>query len=96
MKVLFICHANLQRSPTAEELYKDKYEAKSAGVHPMAVKPVTNSAKQWADKIIVMEDWMKRFFPSDKTLSLEIPDRFEYMDPELVKIIRERMEKQGL
>ena len=33
MKILFVCNANLQRSPTAEEIFKHEYDVKSAGIY---------------------------------------------------------------
>lgn len=50
----------------------------------------------WADLILVMEDKYRQriretFRDSDFPLieSLEIPDEYAYMDPELVELIRE-------
>ncbi|HET7206664.1 MAG TPA: phosphotyrosine protein phosphatase, partial [Terriglobales bacterium] len=41
--MLFICSGNRDRSPTAEDLFRDSndYEAKSAGTHPLAVQRIT-------------------------------------------------------
>jgi predicted protein tyrosine phosphatase len=58
-KVLFVCTANLQRSPTAERLFqgwKSVWEAKSAGIMPDSEgNPLTQELIDWADLIIVME-----------------------------------------
>lgn len=54
MKVLFICNQNQNRSKTAENLFRNKFETKSAGLYNE--KPVTEKQIEWADKIMVMED----------------------------------------
>ena len=54
MKVLFICNQNQNRSKTAEELFKNKFKTKSAGLYNE--KPVTEKQIGWADVIVVMED----------------------------------------
>ena len=97
MKVLFICNANLQRSPTAEEIFKDEFETKSAGVHPQARVQVTKAALEWADIIFVMEDWHKQVteerFPSikKKIIVLNIPDQYYYMEPELIDLLKKKV-----
>jgi len=54
MKVLFICNQNQNRSKTAEELFKNKFKTKSAGLYNE--KPVTEKQISWADVIVVMDD----------------------------------------
>ena len=54
MKILFICNQNQNRSKTAKELYKDKFETRSAGLYNE--KPVTKRQISWANTIIVMEE----------------------------------------
>ena len=60
-KLLFICTANLQRSPTGAEIFKDKYETKSAGVGELTKNPLTSELLEWADVVFVMEDWHREF-----------------------------------
>ena len=99
MKVLFICNANLQRSPTAEEIFKDEFETKSAGVHPEARVPVTKAALEWADMIFVMEAWHKQviqeWFPDIKKriIVLGIPDQYYNMEPELITLLRKKVKE---
>lgn len=93
---------NRFRSRTAEDLYKkdDRLEVKSAGIFPDAKQPVTKELLDWADYVIAMEDLQKNFiesaFPDEAgnkpIYSLQIPDMFEYMEPELVKMLEERFE----
>jgi len=52
MNILFICNQNQNRSKTAEELFKDRFNTRSAGLYNE--KPVTEKQISWADVIIVM------------------------------------------
>ena len=54
MKILFICNQNKHRSKTAEDIFKDSFEVKSAGLY--TEHPVTQERISWADLIVVMED----------------------------------------
>jgi len=97
MKILFICNQNQNRSKTAEEIFKGKFETRSAGLYNE--KPVTEAEMDWANKIIVMEDFQrtelsKRFpkqYMQKQILSLEIPDIYKYNQPELGEILRNKM-----
>jgi predicted protein tyrosine phosphatase len=99
MKVLFVCNQNKDRSPTAEELFSDIYETSSAGLHNE--NPVTEKQISSADLIIVMEETQreelaKRFpklYMQKKILCLDIPDIYEYKQPELVALLKEKMKK---
>lgn len=96
-KILFICNQNENRSKTAEELFKDKFDTRSAGLYN--AKPVTGKELSWADVIVVMEDHQrteisKRFpevYMKKKILSLDIPDIYNYNSPELVKLLNSRV-----
>lgn len=99
MKVLFICNQNQNRSKTAEEIFKDQFETKSAGLYNE--RPVTEEELSWADIIVVMEDNQrseiaKRFpkqYIQKRILSLEIPDIYRYSQPELVDILKSKISK---
>ena len=96
MKILFICNQNQHRSKTAEEIFKGKYETKSAGLYNE--KPVTESQLEWADLVVVMEDRQRselaerfpRQYMKKKIISLDIPDKYYYNQPELVTILQRR------
>ncbi|MBI5065539.1 phosphotyrosine protein phosphatase [Candidatus Woesearchaeota archaeon] len=96
-KVLFICNQNKHRSKTAEELFKDKFSTKSAGLFN---NPVTEKQISWADLVVVMEDFQreeiaKRFpkqYLQKQIISLNIPDFYQYNQPELIKILKEKTE----
>ncbi len=101
MNVLFVCSRNKLRSPTAEQVFIDYpgVEVASAGLNHDAATPVDAELVQWADVIFVMEKAHRRRLQtrfrnqlkSARVVCLEIPDRFQYMDPELVKILTERV-----
>ncbi|VVB81330.1 Low molecular weight phosphotyrosine protein phosphatase [uncultured archaeon] len=96
MKVLFICNQNLHRSKTAEELFKDRFQSKSAGL--FNEHPVTEKQLSWADTIVVMEEEMRlelaKRFPGKimqkRVISFDIPDTFCYNQPELVQMLKEK------
>ena len=97
MKILFICNQNQNRSKTAEDVFKNKFKAKSAGL--FNEKPITQAQIEWADTIIVMEDFQRneiaeRFpkqYMQKRILSLDIPDVYHYNQPELVKILKSKV-----
>lgn len=95
LRVLFVCGRNQWRSPTAEAMYRDdpRVEARSVGVSPKARRRLREADLHWADLILVMEREHKRriadAFPHHDKLatvhSLDIPDEFQFMQPELVE-----------
>ncbi|NCO97520.1 MAG: protein tyrosine phosphatase [Candidatus Aenigmarchaeota archaeon CG15_BIG_FIL_POST_REV_8_21_14_020_37_27] len=99
-KILFVCNSNLNRSPTAEEIFKNdkKISVKSAGFWKGSKNVLTEKLLEWADIIFVMEreqkeEIEKRFpkqFRSKLIISLEIPDVYDFMDLELINLIKER------
>ncbi len=99
MKVLFICNQNQNRSKTAEELFKDRFETRSAGLY--SEPPVSEKELSWADIIVVMEDKQrseiaKRFpkqYMQKQILSLNIPDVYQYNQPKLIDLLKSKMEK---
>lgn len=50
-RILFVCTANRDRSPTAEDLYANdaRYEVRSAGTWQYAVTPISDELVAWAD-----------------------------------------------
>jgi predicted protein tyrosine phosphatase len=101
-RILFVCTANVDRSPTAEDLYRedDRYEVRSAGVAPYATVPLTRDLLLWADRVFVMnesEDQHRtiiriRFPDVDRPLvDLDIEDRWRRGDPELVGLLLRRL-----
>ena len=94
--ILFICTANIDRSRTAEDLYRGdpRYEVRSAGTAPFATTPVTRELMQWADRVFVMceredrhQTHLKLRFPEmDRPIvDLDVEDRWVRGHPELVR-----------
>ncbi|HEY3897460.1 MAG TPA: protein-tyrosine-phosphatase [Chthoniobacter sp.] len=97
LKVLFVCAMNKQRSATAEQIYRNdpRLEVRSAGVRAGANRRVSEADLRWADVVFAMEQehklWMTTRFEGldlPRIDVLEIPDDFEYMDPELQETLR--------
>ncbi|CAM3672177.1 Low molecular weight phosphotyrosine protein phosphatase [Vibrio aerogenes CECT 7868] len=97
--ILFICSRNQWRSPTGEQVWKNHpgLEVRSAGTSPKAKRTVSAKDIQWADVIFVMEEKHKNRLKASFTRLLQykdiqvldIPDDYQYMDRELVEIMRQ-------
>ena len=94
--ILFVCTANVDRSRTAEDLYRNdpRFEVRSAGTAPFAHTPLTRELLMWADRVFVMcerEDrhhtQIKLRFPGlDRpVIDLDVEDRWPRGDPELIR-----------
>ena len=102
LKILFVCGMNKKRSLTAQKIYNSdpRMEVRSAGVSPSSKTKLTEANVEWADLILVMEkkykERIKEVFKERKKFprieSLEISDEYEYMDDELIQIIRSSVE----
>ena len=100
-RVLFICSQNRLRSPTAERLYASTVTLKvrSAGVYSGAETPLTAELIEWADVIFVMEqmhqDKLLKLFrnavKNKQLVCLDIQDKYEYMSPELIRILTDKL-----
>ena len=57
-RILFVCTANIDRSRTAEDMYREdaRYEVRSAGVAPFATVVLTRDLLLWADRVFVMSE----------------------------------------
>ena len=103
MKALFICSANKDRSPTAEEIFADRegVETDSAGLNNDAATPLSGDQLDWADIVVVMEKahrarLSKRFgthLKGKRVVCLDIPDNYLYRDPELIRLLESRAER---
>jgi predicted protein tyrosine phosphatase len=97
MRLPFVCSRNRLRSPTAEALFSrlPGVETASAGTSPDAENPVSLDLVDWADTIFVMEDVHRKKLNESfgsklrakKIVVLGIPDRYAYMDLELVRLL---------
>jgi len=100
-RVLFICQQNRLRSPTAEALFRDQpgWDVRSAGLAAEAVHSLDRELLAWADLVFVMERRQRNRIHKDfpdlygqkRIICLYIPDMYEYMDPELQLLLRERV-----
>jgi len=96
MKVLFICNQNRHRSPTAAEVFRSKFETKSAGLY--CEKPVSAEEISWADEIVVMEEEQRtelakrfpEFILKKRIISINVPDTSFYKQPELVELLKKK------
>src|ERR1700722_9008119 len=101
LKILFICTINRMRSATAHVIYQDdsRFEVKSAGTDKTANVVLSEDLLNWADAIIVMERHHRnsirkhypRIYDSKKIVCLYIEDNYDYMQPELISILQERV-----
>ena len=101
MNLLFVCSQNRLRSPTAERVFSEYpgVSAISAGTNAGAPTPVSGDLIEWADIILVMEKShrnrvAKKFraqLKGKRLMVLDIPDEFEYMQPELVNLLKARV-----
>ncbi|TKF17564.1 protein tyrosine phosphatase [Enterovibrio norvegicus] len=102
-RILFLCSKNRLRSLTAEAVFSeiDTWEVASAGISHDADVRVSAEDIDWADIIFVMESvhrnkLNKKFgalMKNTKVISLNIPDDFEYMDPQLIEILQQKVPK---
>lgn len=101
--ILFVCSKNKWRSPTAETIFtgKEGFDVLSAGLNNDSENPLTSELVEWADTIFVMERKQKnklqakygKFIKKQKLICLEIPDNYEYMNPELVDLLEKKIGK---
>lgn len=107
-RVLIACSAGLLRSAsTSVILTKAPYNfnTRAVGVDPYnALIPVDQVLIEWADLIICMDLHQKThlearvsLLPSNtnkQVINLDIPDRYAYRDPRLMKLIRKRLKER--
>ncbi len=101
--VLFVCSQNRHRSATAQQMFsgREDINVASAGLDRDAVTVCTTELVQWADIIFVMErlhrnQLWRRFKPylaHARVICLEIADEYEYMQAELVTLLKLRVDR---
>ena len=101
-RILFVCTVNRMRSATAYELYKGdpRFEVDSAGTDRTANVVLEEWHLEWADAIVVMEKMHRntirerfpRLYEKKPIVCLYIEDIYDFMQPELVAILREKFE----
>jgi predicted protein tyrosine phosphatase len=104
LNYLFICYANENRSPTAQEVckkiakeYSLEIDASSAGISRGSNRPLTKEMADQADKISVMEQHMKVTLITEygqnpgKIVCLDIPDVYVKNDPWLINVLQDKL-----
>jgi predicted protein tyrosine phosphatase len=100
-KILFLCGKARKRSPTAAAVAADLLGLQTdfAGLSADADERVSPEHLAWADTIAVMEKTQLSRLKRQMGLSLngkrlvclDIPDSFEFMQPELVELVTTRL-----
>lgn len=102
-RLVFVCSRNRLRSPTAEQVFSTwaDVEVASAGLAADAENPLTSELVEWADIIFVMEKahrsklaaMFRSSLNGQRVVCLNVPDRYEFMEPALVRLFTERVPK---
>ena len=102
-KVLCVCSAGLLRSPTiavvlSQEPYN--YNTRAAGLsEEYALILVDDVLLHWADEIVCADSWMSQEIEEmlkalgmehKDIIALDIPDKYEYRNLELMQLIGEK------
>jgi predicted protein tyrosine phosphatase len=98
---LFVCTQNKLRSPTAEQIFStwQGVETDSAGIGNDANVPLSVEQIEWATLIFVMEQAhrnklskkFKAHLNGKRIICLNIPDDYEFMQPELIKLLEAKV-----
>lgn len=101
MNLLFICSENRLRSPTAEAVFSEYpgVNAIGAGTNSDSDTPVSGDLIKWANIVLVMEKShrnkiskrYKELLKGKRLVCLDIPDNYECMQPELVKLLKAKV-----
>ncbi|MDR3444029.1 MULTISPECIES: low molecular weight protein tyrosine phosphatase family protein [unclassified Dyella] len=96
-RVLFLCSRHRLRSPTAALVFGEweHLQVDSAGLADDAETPLSAEQLDWAELIVVMEASHRRRLQvrhgarlqGKRIVCLDIPDRYDFMQPELVDLL---------
>ena len=103
-KVLTVCSAGLLRSPTlAWILGQHNYNVRACGIHDYALVPIDSVLVAWADIIIFVHPDIEfacplayKYVKDKQIFTFNVPDIYEYKDPELVTILVKECENHKL
>lgn len=100
-RVLFVCSRHRLRSPTAAAVFGSwpGLEVDSAGLAVDAETPLDADQLVWADLVVAMEARhvrqlrrrYGRLLAGKRVVSVDIPDRYDFMQPELVALLERRV-----
>jgi predicted protein tyrosine phosphatase len=89
------------RSATAHKIFESdpRFEVDSAGTDQSADTVLEPEQLEWADAILVMEKYHRNFirekypeyYTQKKIICLHIPDDFDFMQPELIEILNNKV-----
>ena len=101
IKILFVCTVNRMRSATAHKIFESdpRFEVDSAGIDQSADTVLEPEHLAWADAIVVMEKSHRSFirekypeyYDKRKIVCLYIPDDYDFMQPELIAILKSKV-----
>jgi predicted protein tyrosine phosphatase len=96
-RVLFLCSRHRLRSPTAAAVFAawPHLEVDSAGLADDAETVLAAEQVDWAELIVVMESAHRRRLQArhgtrlrgKRVVCLDIPDRYDFMQPELIELL---------
>ena len=100
-RVLCVCSAGILRSATAAHILAGRpfnCNTRNVGTAGYALIPVTEDLIQWADYIVCMESEHEVYIRNKMIewgfnkpiMTLHIEDIYEYRDPKLIKLIKQR------
>jgi predicted protein tyrosine phosphatase len=104
-RVLTVCSANMLRSPTIAYVLSAEphnFNTRSAGTEPYALIPVTEDLLMWCDEVVCADtehvisirNKLMSYDLDKPIVNLNIPDIYEYRNPELIELIKERYEQR--
>lgn len=98
--ILVVCGRNKRRSRTAEYMFKNdqRLSIRSVGLSPKSERQINVRDITWSSSILVMEQRQKtrilqsfRHLPLPPIKVLDIRDDYEYLDPELMEMLTEKI-----
>lgn len=98
--ILVVCGKNKRRSRSAEFIFKndDRINIRSVGVSPNSNRKINEKDLLWANLVLVMEKNHKNKIKSTFSFldlpiieNLDIPDIYEYMEEELIDILKDKI-----
>ena len=102
-RILFVCTVNVMRSATAHQIYSNdlRFQVRSAGTYHSAETVLSKELLDWSDAVVVMEEthlnFIRKTFPAifkgKNIVCLDVPDNYDYMEAELVALLRDRFEE---
>ncbi len=103
LNTLFVCSRNRWRSPTAERIFRNdpRLNIRSCGLSSKSPRTLRPDDLIWADVVFVMESKhrsrilgeFRNALGGTPVLVLDIPDDYQFMDPELVELLTDRVEQ---